>query len=255
MPSIYPRIIENSANDDNMNRHDPGEMANIMFHKQTQSRSTKGIYFSAFFTGITLAYFIFANAPSIGAYVIRVSAPYLTKSAEEPSSSKTNDLLTRKIQNLKNRHQKYTPKIPYLIINTSDNHIYLKKGPRVIHEGPCSSGSYVVLKADGNREWIFSTPRGAFKIQMKLKEPVWYMPDWAFIEEGREVPPANSPQRYNSKALGKYALSIGSGYLIHGTLYTRLIGQPVTHGCIRLANEELNLVYRHLRYGAKVYIY
>jgi len=81
------------------------------------------------------------------------------------------------------------------------------------------------------------------------------MPDWAFIEEGRKVPPPNASVRYNSKALGKYALSIGGGYLIHGTLYTRLIGQPVTHGCIRLADEELNLVYKHLRYGAKVYIY
>jgi len=227
-----------------------------MYHKRTPSQSTKGLYFSAFFTGMALAYFIFTSGPSIGAYVIRLSAPFFTKSDSISASSvKTDEILVKKIQGLKYRHQKYTPKIPYLVISTSDNHIYLKKGPKVIHEGPCSSGSYVVLKADGDREWIFSTPRGAFKIQMKLKEPVWYMPDWAFIEEGRVVPPPNAPERYNSKALGKYALSIGSGYLIHGTLYTRLIGQPVTHGCIRLADQELNLVYRHLRYGAKVYIY
>ena len=227
-----------------------------MVDKKPHILSAKRLYFSAFLTGLALAYLIFSHAPSIGAYVVKLSGPYLsdspTNSSEEPKSNKA---LIRKIQNLKKKHQKFTPKIPYLIISTSDNRISLMKKSRLIHEGPCSSGSYVILKASKNREWIFSTPRGTFKIQMKLKNPVWYMPDWAFIEEGRKVPPANAKIRYNSKALGKYALSIGGGYLIHGTLYTRLIGQPVTHGCIRLADEELDLVYKHLRYGAKVFIY
>lgn len=227
-----------------------------MVDKKPYILSAKRLYFSAFLTGLTLAYLIFSHAPSIGAYVVKLSGPYISDSpsnySEEPKSNKA---LIKKIQNLKKKHQKFTPRIPYLIISTSDNRISLMKKNRMIHEGPCSSGSYVILKASSNREWVFSTPRGAFKIQMKLKNPVWYMPDWAFIEEGREIPPPNSTIRYNSKALGKYALSIGGGYLIHGTLYTRLIGQPVTHGCIRLADKELNLVYKHLRYGAKVYIY
>jgi L,D-transpeptidase YbiS len=227
-----------------------------MVNKKPQNLSPKRLYFSALLTGLALAYFIFSHAASIGAYVVKLSAPYLSDSpsnfSEEP---KSNNTFIKEIKNLKKRHKKFAPKIPYLIISTSDNRISLMKRDRLIHGGPCSSGSYVILKASGNRKWVFSTPRGAFKIQMKLKEPVWYMPDWAFIEEGRKVPPPNSDIRYNSKALGKYALSIGGGYLIHGTLYTRLIGQPVTHGCIRLADEELNLVYKHLRYGAKVYIY
>jgi len=227
-----------------------------MVDKKTYILSPKRLYFSALLTGLTLAYLIFSNAPSIGAYIVKLSAPYLSGSPSNLSEeSKTSEAIIKKIQNLKKKHQKFTPKIPYLVISTSDNRVSLMKKNRLIHEGPCSSGSYVILKASENRQWVFSTPRGAFKIQMKLKEPVWYMPDWAFIEEGRKIPPPNSPQRYNSKALGRYALSIGGGYLIHGTLYTRLIGQPVTHGCIRLADEELNLVYKHLRYGAKVFIY
>ena len=227
-----------------------------MADKKTYILPAKRLYFSALLTGLALAYFIFSHAPSIGAYVVKLSGPYLSDSPIEfPAEPKSNKALQKRIETMKRKHQKFTPKIPYLVISTSDNRISLKKKNRLIHEGPCSSGSYVILKASRNREWVFSTPRGAFKIQMKLKNPVWYMPDWAFIEEGRKVPPPNAKIRYNSKALGKYALSIGGGYLIHGTLYTRLIGQPVTHGCIRLADEELNLVYKHLRYGAKVYIY
>jgi len=39
--------------------------------------------------------------------------------------------------------------------------------------------------------------------------------------------------------LGDYALGFGQGYFIHGTLYTRLLGRNVTHGCIRVADKDL----------------
>jgi len=55
--------------------------------------------------------------------------------------------------------------------------------------------------------------------------------------------------------LGDYALSLGDGYLIHGTLYQRLLGMPVTHGCIRLNDDDLKEVFNALSVGSKVYIY
>ena len=38
--------------------------------------------------------------------------------------------------------------------------------------------------------------------------------------------------------MGDYALGIGSGYFIHGTLYKRLLGRNVSHGCVRLGDED-----------------
>jgi L,D-transpeptidase YbiS len=59
-----------------------------------------------------------------------------------------------------------------------------------LRRGVCSTGSYVLLKThDNSKRWIFSTPRGMFRVQKKLENPVWRMPDWAFIEEGKPVPP------------------------------------------------------------------
>jgi len=55
--------------------------------------------------------------------------------------------------------------------------------------------------------------------------------------------------------LGDYALSLGDGYLIHGTLYQRYLGLPVTHGCVRLGDKELEIVYQALKVGSKVFIY
>jgi hypothetical protein len=231
-------------------------MRTIPVTETKKSKNSRKIYFTTFLSGALLTYLLILHAASIhitaqdmihkffNRYTHKVTAE--TKSASD---------LQKDIHYLKNRFDRLTPKRPYLIINTSDNYIYLKKKHRLLYEGQCSSGSDVILKANDGQKWVFKTPRGIFKIQMKLKQPVWYMPEWAFIETGRDVPPANSKKRFNSKALGDYALSIGGGYMIHGTAYTRLIGQPVTHGCVRLDNEALNMVYKNLKYGAKVYIY
>ncbi|MDZ4383320.1 MAG: L,D-transpeptidase, partial [Thermodesulfovibrionia bacterium] len=55
--------------------------------------------------------------------------------------------------------------------------------------------------------------------------------------------------------LGDYALSLGNGYLIHGTLYTRLLGRNVTHGCIRVGDKDLKELYNTIPIGTKVIIF
>lgn len=156
---------------------------------------------------------------------------------------------------MRRRLARFTPAEPYLVVNTSDNRIYLMKGNRLLREGLCSSGSYVLLKAADNQQWVFRTPRGLFRVLGKQQAPVWRMPDWAFIEEGLPVPPPNSAERYEYGVLGEYALAFGDGYLVHGTLYKRLMGMPVTHGCVRLDDEDLRAVYHNLHIGAKIFIY
>ena len=102
---------------------------------------------------------------------------------------------------------------------------------------------------------MFETPKGALSIKGKITDPVWRKPDWAFVEEGLPIPVADDPSRYEYGVLGDYALALGHGYLIHGTLYKRFLGQPVTHGCIRMNDEDLEAVYKTLPIGAKVFIY
>jgi L,D-transpeptidase ErfK/SrfK len=55
--------------------------------------------------------------------------------------------------------------------------------------------------------------------------------------------------------LGAYALELGDGYEIHGTLYPTLLGRNITHGCIRLNDEDLALTYQLINTGNRVYIY
>jgi len=164
-------------------------------------------------------------------------------------------VVQKEIDKLDYKLQLKQPKSYYMIINSASNEFSLYKGNTLITQDKCSTGSYVLLKNDNNQEWMFKTPKGEFRIQGKTVAPIWRKPDWAFVEDGLPIPPSNHQSRYERGVLGDYALSLGNGYLIHGTLYQRFLGLPVTHGCIRLNDKNLELVYKSLQVGSKVYIY
>lgn len=147
------------------------------------------------------------------------------------------------------------PDQPYLVVNTTHNTFRLMKQDQVIREGVCSTGSYTILTRGEDQKWVFETPRGMMKVRNKQENPVWVRPDWAFIEEGLPVPSARHPSRYEQGTLGDYKLELKDGYMIHGTLYKRFLGMAVTHGCIRLGDDDLKVVYTSLKPGSKVFIY
>jgi hypothetical protein len=165
-------------------------------------------------------------------------------------------LMTKDIQRFSRKYSAYTSGQSYIVINTTDNRFSLYRNKKLIREGFCSTGSLTMLKTEkGDKFWVFKTPKGKRSIHGKITNPSWNRPDWSFIEEGLPVPPRNSPARYESGVLGDYAMSIGDGYLIHGTIYKRFLGMPVTHGCVRLNDEDLEVVYNTLNIGSKVYIF
>ncbi|RJR20055.1 MAG: L,D-transpeptidase [Nitrospiraceae bacterium] len=156
---------------------------------------------------------------------------------------------------LKKKISALSPKGVYIVIDTARNRLYLKKGDVTLREAVISSGSGNMLTdPSGNRTWVFDTPRGEHSVRSKIENPDWIKPDWAFVEEGEKIP-SNYGDRIESGMLGDYALSIGNGYLIHGTLYKRLLGRNVTHGCIRVGDEDLEYVFRNTPIGSKVIIF
>jgi|GEM_PF-330158 len=163
--------------------------------------------------------------------------------------------LERELQILEKKRSLFLPKLPYLIVNTTHNTFRLMKQDQLLREGVCSTGSYTILTRGTDKKWVFETPRGMMKVRSKQVNPVWVKPDWAFIEEGLPVPSPRHPSRYEYGTLGDYKLELKDGYLIHGTLYKRFLGMAVTHGCIRLGDEDLKEVYMTLKQGSCVFIY
>jgi L,D-transpeptidase YbiS len=147
------------------------------------------------------------------------------------------------------------PRGLYVVVDIHRNQLRLMRDDEVLREAVVSTGSGAVLRdpRDG-REWVFDTPLGERIVQKKVRNPIWYKPDWAFVEEGR-VPPKDLAERTDDVSLGDYALYLGDGYLIHGTLFQSLLGTSVTHGCVRVGDADLEYLYRHVPVGTKVFLY
>jgi L,D-transpeptidase YbiS len=148
------------------------------------------------------------------------------------------------------------PRGTFIVIDQTHNRLYLKRGNETLLEAVCSAGSGMVLKESSGkkREWVFDTPRGRFEVLSKAANPVWRKPDWAFVEEGEPIP-KNPADRLDYGSLGEYALYFGNGYMIHGTLYERLLGRAVSHGCIRVGRDDLRKVWASAGIGTPIYIY
>lgn len=81
--------------------------------------------------------------------------------------------------------------------------------------------------------------------------------------EGREIvvngniviPPYGVNQRRYQGVLGTRRLNLGDGYGIHGTNEPSSIGRSVSHGCVRLRNEDIEKLYDMVPVGTPVYIY
>ncbi len=174
---------------------------------------------------------------------------------EDNLTEKTAEVLLKETNELEKKLDQLNPVKAYIIINTTSNSYELYKDKKLIRKGICSTGSQTELEGANKKKWIFETPKGVFKVRNKVVDPVWKKPDWAFAEEGLPIPSANHESRYEYGVLGDYALGLGDGYMIHGTLFQRFLGLPVTHGCIRLADDDLEVVYKELPIGAKVFIY
>lgn len=69
------------------------------------------------------------------------------------------------------------------------------------------------------------------------------------------IPPIGTKQRAVTGELGKYRLDIGNGYLLHGTPHAESIGEASSHGCIRLADDDIEWLYEHVPVGTPVITY
>jgi L,D-transpeptidase ErfK/SrfK len=169
-----------------------------------------------------------------------------------------NDIKGLEAKNVKivEKIKKLSPKGTYIVVDTAKNRLYLRKDDEIVRQAVVATGNGNILTEPGGkkRSWIFDTPRGEFTVKTKLKGPVWVKPDWAFIEEGEDVP-KKLADRIQEDVMGDYAMGFGNGFFIHGTIYTRYLGRNATHGCVRVGDDDLIAVNEASTIGTKIFIY
>ena len=118
-----------------------------------------------------------------------------------------------------------------VVVDKSQNTLTLKQGEEVLKVYRCSTGQGGM------------TPIGVFKITNRIPDPPWFTPNG--------VVPSGDPRNIlGSRWMGFDLPSYG----IHGTTDPASIGKPVTQGCVRLNNADVEELYTLLPIGTQVTI-
>lgn len=113
------------------------------------------------------------------------------------------------------------------VIPTGDGAVVRVRGAEIVREYP--NGQVVPLEASDGREIV--------------------------VNGNIVIPPFGTNQRRYKGVLGTRRLLLGDGYALHGTNNPSSIGQAVSHGCVRLRNEDIEKLYEMVAVGTPVYIY
>ncbi|MEM6253985.1 MAG: L,D-transpeptidase [Cyanobacteria bacterium P01_D01_bin.156] len=102
------------------------------------------------------------------------------------------------------------------------------------------------LVAIGQTEW--ETPEGSFEVIQKSEYPAWQHPI-----TGEIIPAGRKQNPLGSRWIG--FLSSKDGEIgFHGTNEESLIGEAISHGCIRMLNEDVEDLYTYLELGTPVIV-
>ncbi|MCA1992743.1 MAG: L,D-transpeptidase [Coleofasciculus sp. S288] len=122
----------------------------------------------------------------------------------------------------------------HLVIKLSDRRVYVYQGDQL-------QTSYPI--AVGKQGW--ETPTGTFQVRQMIRNPSWQHP-WT-----DEVVPPGPGNPLGSRWISFWTdgrNEIG----FHGTPNEELIGQAVSHGCIRMRNQDVQALFEKVSVGTPV---
>ncbi len=121
-----------------------------------------------------------------------------------------------------------------VVVDLSDRRTYVYAGEMVM-------ASYPI--AVGKQGW--ETPTGSFEVRHKQHDPIWRHPI-----TGKVFPPgADSP--LGERWIGFW--SDGRNEIgFHGTPDIHLLGTAISHGCLRMRNADVRLLYEQVKVGTLV---
>jgi L,D-transpeptidase ErfK/SrfK len=136
-----------------------------------------------------------------------------------------------------------TPSTTRSVVPTHDTHLIIKLRDRrvYLYRNNKLQTSYPV--AIGKAGW--ETPTGSFKVLQTQRDPAWQHPF-----SGKIIPPG----RDNPLGAGWIGFwTDGTNQIgFHGTPNERLVGQAVSHGCVRMRNKDILALLKQVDVGTPV---
>lgn len=123
-----------------------------------------------------------------------------------------------------------------LVVDLSDRHVYVYKQQNLLAKYPI---------AIGQEGW--ETPTGTFRVMHLQRNPEWVHPITG------EIVAAGPGNPLGDRWIGFW--SDGHNEIgFHGTDQEDLIGQAVSHGCIRMYNRDIEVIYEQVALGSSVVV-
>jgi len=136
-----------------------------------------------------------------------------------------------------------TPIRTGIVVNIAEMRLFVFS-----HDRPQTVTTFPIGIGDEGKE----TPVGTFTVIEKIRDPAWYVPE-SIRKERPDLPAVVPPGPDNP--MGSHALRLSKRtVLIHGTNRPWGIGARVSHGCIRLYQEDIALLFGMIRRGTRVSI-
>lgn len=129
-------------------------------------------------------------------------------------------------------------------LQQSDVQVVVELGDRKISVYRHNEVIKQYLVAIGQTEW--ETPEGTFQVIQKNEYP-----DWQHPITGEVIPAGRKQNPLGSRWIG--FLSSQDGEIgFHGTNEESLIGEAISHGCIRMLNEDVEDLFTYVQVGTPV---
>lgn len=128
-----------------------------------------------------------------------------------------------------------------IFVSLSECHLYFYVDGKVSRDYPCTPGM------SG-----YETPSGDWTLSYKDPSPTWYNPhsDWS-----KNMPETIGPGASNPLGLRALEVSCGGGIYIHGTQNYAQLGSTGSHGCVRLANDNVVELFNLVETGIPIFIH
>ncbi|WP_375479878.1 L,D-transpeptidase [uncultured Nostoc sp.] len=160
----------------------------------------------------------------------------------QPNLPSTSERMMRLLLRLKLPVQTTPP-------NTSEQNIhlllFLKKRRLYVYRGDVLQASYPV--AIGKPKW--ETPTGKFKVLNMVQNPAWRNP---FVSYTEIIPPGLE------NPLGERWIGFwtdGKDQIgFHGTYKRDSVGKAISHGCVRMYNEDVRKLFEMVTIGTPVIV-
>jgi len=140
------------------------------------------------------------------------------------------------------------PDSVYLVLRLRERRLYLMR-PDDDDRPSRHIASFPV--AIGRKE--YATPTGRFEVREKIVDPAFVQFDWENPSRviGRVAPGPDNP--LGLRWIG-FTSAYGWGIGFHGTPQPELLGQAVSHGCVRMRNSDVVELYGRVRVGTPVIV-